>query len=73
MKYLIAVLLLLFMVTEANAVVYCAAGVYHAGCVARPPMGAYGGYVHPYARPYGHYGYGGAVYHRPGTTVIRRY
>lgn len=32
--------------TDANAVVYCARGVYHAGCVVRHP------YAHPYVRPY---------------------
>jgi hypothetical protein len=26
--------------TEASAVIYCAAGVYRAGCVARPAVGA---------------------------------
>lgn len=36
MKFAIIALLLAFSVTEANAVVYCAAGVYHAGCVRRP-------------------------------------
>jgi hypothetical protein len=37
MKYAMVALLLAFSVTEANAVVYCAAGAYHAGCVRRPP------------------------------------
>lgn len=36
MKYATIALLLAFSVTDANAVVYCAAGVYRAGCVARP-------------------------------------
>jgi hypothetical protein len=40
MKHLIMPLLLVggfaFTTTEASAVVYCAAGVYRAGCVARP-------------------------------------
>jgi hypothetical protein len=36
MKYVIVALMLAFSATEADAVVYCAAGVYHAGCVARP-------------------------------------
>jgi len=36
MKYVIITLMLAFSATEADAVVYCAAGVYHAGCVARP-------------------------------------
>jgi hypothetical protein len=36
MKYAIAILMLALSVGEANAVVYCAAGVYHAGCVRRP-------------------------------------
>jgi hypothetical protein len=36
MKYAIVALLLAFSVTEANAVVYCAAGMYNAGCVRRP-------------------------------------
>jgi len=37
---------------EANAVVYCAAGVYRAGCVARPAYGAavYGPTVNGVAR-----------------------
>ena len=35
--------------TDANAVVYCAAGVYRAGRVVRP-RGAV--VVHPYAHPY---------------------
>jgi len=38
MKYAIVALLMAFSVTEANAVVYCAAGLYHAGCVARPAV-----------------------------------
>jgi hypothetical protein len=37
---------------EANAVVYCAAGPYRAGCVVRPGYRPYG--YHPYARPYYH-------------------
>jgi hypothetical protein len=37
MKYAMVALLLAFSVTKANAVVYCAAGVYRAGCVRRPP------------------------------------
>ena len=40
MKYAMIAMLLAFSVTEANAVVYCAAGVYRAGCVRRPPTGA---------------------------------
>ncbi len=40
MKYAIVALLLTFSVSEANAVVYCAAGAYHEGCVRRPPAGA---------------------------------
>jgi hypothetical protein len=40
MKYAIVALLLAFSVTEADAVVYCAAGAYHAGCVRRPAGGA---------------------------------
>ena len=36
--------------TDANAVVYCAAGVYRAGCVVRP-RGVHP-YAHPYVRPY---------------------
>jgi hypothetical protein len=40
MKYAIIALLLAFSVNEANAVVYCAAGVVRAGCVARRPVGA---------------------------------
>jgi hypothetical protein len=39
--------------TDANAVVYCARGVYHAGCVARPGGAVVAHpYVHPYARRY---------------------
>jgi hypothetical protein len=40
MKYAIIALLLAFSVNEANAVVYCAAGVVRAGCVVRRPVGA---------------------------------
>ncbi len=36
MKYALVALIHAFSVTEANAVVYCVAGVYHAGCVRRP-------------------------------------
>ena len=36
MKYAIIAMLFAFSITDANAVVYCAAGVYHAGCVRRP-------------------------------------
>ncbi len=39
MKYLMAAALIALSVTEhseANAAVYCAVGVYHAGCVRRP-------------------------------------
>jgi hypothetical protein len=43
MRYAIVALVLAFSIGEANAVVYCAAGVYHAGCVARPGVGV----VHP--------------------------
>jgi hypothetical protein len=45
MKYAIVALLLAFSVTEADAVVYCAAGAYHAGCVRRAPVA--GAVVHP--------------------------
>jgi hypothetical protein len=44
--------------SEASAAVYCAAGVYRAGCVARP----YG--YHPYARPYGYHPYAHPYYRR---------
>jgi len=37
MKYAIIAMIFAFSITDANAVVYCAAGVYHAGCVRRPP------------------------------------
>jgi hypothetical protein len=62
--------LLAVQVSEANAVVYCAAGAYHAGCVRRPVGAAV---VRPGAavvRP----GYGGAaVVRRPyGAAVVRR-
>ena len=39
MKYVIIALLLVFSVNDANAIVYCAAGVVRAGCVARRPVG----------------------------------
>ena len=39
MKYVIIALLLVVSVNDANAIVYCAAGVVHAGCVARRPVG----------------------------------
>jgi hypothetical protein len=39
MRYAIIALLLAFSVNEANAVVYCAAGPYRAGCVRRPVGG----------------------------------
>jgi hypothetical protein len=39
--------------TDANAVVYCAAGHYHAGCVRRPAGAVVvHPYVHPYVRPH---------------------
>jgi hypothetical protein len=63
-KALIVAALMSLIASDANAVVYCAAGVYRAGCVVRPGYG-YHPYakvgVHPYAR---HYGY------RP---YVRRY
>ena len=37
MKYAIIAMIFAFSITDANAVVYCAAGVHRAGCVARPP------------------------------------
>ena len=40
MKYAMVAALLAFSITDANAVVYCAAGVYHAGCVRRAPAAA---------------------------------
>ncbi len=40
MRYAIVALIFAFSITEANAVVYCAAGAYHAGCVRRPPARA---------------------------------
>ena len=40
MKYAIIALLLVFSVNDANAIVYCAAGVVRAGCVVRRPVGA---------------------------------
>ena len=39
MKYAIIALLLAFSVNEANAVVYCAAGVVSAGCVVDDRLG----------------------------------
>jgi hypothetical protein len=56
--------LMSLLVSEANAAVVCAAGVYRAGCVVARPYGvphvgvrAYGvhPYAHPYARPYRRY------------------
>jgi hypothetical protein len=40
MKYAIIAMIFALSITDANAVVYCAAGVYHAGCVRRPPAAA---------------------------------
>jgi hypothetical protein len=40
MRYAIVALIFVFSITEANAVVYCAAGAYRAGCVRRPPARA---------------------------------
>ena len=40
MKYAVIAMVLALGATEANAAVYCAAGVYHAGCVRRPAAGA---------------------------------
>jgi hypothetical protein len=45
MKHLMIPMLLVggfvaLITTEASAVIYCAAGVYRAGCVARPAVGA---------------------------------
>jgi hypothetical protein len=45
MKHLIIPMLLVgsfvaLTTTDASAVIYCAAGVYRAGCVARPAVGA---------------------------------
>jgi hypothetical protein len=47
--------LMSLLVSEANAAVVCAAGVYRAGCVVARPYGVHpyvGVGVHPYARPY---------------------
>jgi hypothetical protein len=57
-KALIVAALLCLIASDANAVVYCAAGVYRAGCVWRPGYGV-GVRRYPYvgARPYArHYG-----------------
>jgi hypothetical protein len=54
------------LVSEANAAVVCAAGVYRAGCVVARPYGVHpyvgvgvhpyvGVGLHPYARPYRRY------------------
>jgi hypothetical protein len=59
MRYAIIALILAFSVSEANAVVYCAAGVYRAGCVRRPV----GGVV---VAPVG----GAAVVVAPGGAVV---
>ena len=40
MKYALVAFILAFSVSDAGAVVYCAAGAYHAGCVRRPVAGA---------------------------------
>jgi hypothetical protein len=52
-KVLFVAAAMMLFVSDANAVVYCAAGVYRAGCVARPGYHPYAHrYVHPYAHPY---------------------
>jgi hypothetical protein len=38
MKYTVIAMILAFSVSEANAAVYCAVGVYRAGCVVRPAV-----------------------------------
>ena len=38
MKYAVIAMIFALSITDANAVVYCAAGVYHAGCVRRAPV-----------------------------------
>jgi hypothetical protein len=63
-RVLFAAIAMLMFVTNANAVVYCAAGVYRAGCVVRP---GYHPYAHPYARPYAH------PYAHPYHPYYRRY
>ena len=40
MRYAIVAMIFALSITDANAVVYCAAGAYHAGCVRRPPAAA---------------------------------
>jgi hypothetical protein len=63
-KVLIVAALMSLIASEANAVVYCAAGPYRAGCVARP--GVRVGVVHPYGyHPYG--------YHPYAHPYVRRY
>jgi hypothetical protein len=58
-KVLFVAAVMSLIASSANAVVYCAAEPYRAGCVARPgyhPYArAYG--VHPYARRYGYHPY----------------
>jgi hypothetical protein len=53
-KILIVAALMSLIASEANAVVYCAAGPYRAGCVARPGVrvGVHPYGYHPYAHPY---------------------
>jgi hypothetical protein len=46
MKYALVALILAFSLSDAGAVVYCAAGAYHAGCVRRPPGAAVVAPVH---------------------------
>jgi hypothetical protein len=50
--------------SEASAAVYCAAGVYRAGCVVARPYGYHPYGYHPYARPYGYHPYAHPYYRR---------
>jgi hypothetical protein len=65
MKYIIAVILFLFTINEANAIV-CTAGPNHAACV-RTRSWPYGGaaIVHP--------GYGGVVVRHPYGGYVHPY
>ena len=66
-KILLAAALASLFASEANAVVYCAAGVYRAGCVVARPYG-----YHPYVRPYAYRPYV-RPYHPYVRPVYRRW
>jgi hypothetical protein len=64
-RILFAAVAMMLFVSEADAVIYCAAGVYRAGCVVRPGYGYHP--YHPYARAYAH------PYAHPYHRYYRRY